>query len=87
MGAVGLVKESWRQGEDCLDDDTSSESEGRAGSGWFTLSFSSCCLNSLGLLILESHWGWIGESAGCNGTILGRLVGMGIASVEDLRLV
>ena len=49
LGAVGPMKESWRRGEDCLDDDTSSESEERTVSGWFTLSFSSCCLNSLGL--------------------------------------
>lgn len=81
------MKESWRRGEDCLDDDTSSESERRARSGSFTLSFSSCCLNSLGLLFWKSHWGWIGEAAGCIGTILGGLVGMGIANAEVPRLV
>lgn len=86
LGAVGPMKESWRRGEDCLDDDTSNESEGRTGSGWFTLSYSSC-LNTLGLLFWKSHWEWIGEAAGCIGAVLGGLVGMGIANAEVLRLV
>lgn len=80
------MKESWRRGEDCLGDDTSSESEERTGSGWFTSSFSSCCLNSLGLLFWKFHWEWIGEAAGCIGTVLGGLEGMGIANAESCDL-
>lgn len=80
------MKESWRRGEDCLGDDTSSESEERTGSGWFTSSFSSCCFNYLGLLFWKFHWEWIGEAAGCIGTVLGGLEGMGIASAESCDL-
>ena len=39
LGAVGPMKESWRRGEDCLGNDTLSESEERTGSGWFYFVF------------------------------------------------